>query len=229
MNTFHHTIQQRNITFQWRKTAKKNIILRVMNQESIKVSTPKGLSYPRLLAWLNEHESRIHQLLQHATPTTDPNTLPTHICLMGKPLSIQACPHTQTIHHDEHHLWIPMLPITKQKQLISQFLRQLAQTHLLNKLQHHAQHLQLFPQTIALSSATTFWGICRPRTGIRLNWRLIGAPEWVQDYVCIHELCHLIHPNHSPDFWAAVNQHTTHTQHAKTWLKQHGKTLFSLG
>ena len=66
------------------------------------------------------------------------------------------------------------------------------------------------------------------RSGIRLNWRLIGAPDFVADYVCIHELCHLPHPNHSQQFWARVNRHTPHTAAAKQWLKQHGQALFVL-
>ena len=99
---------------------------------------------------------------------------------------------------------------------------------LLPLLQTHAQKLQLFPAATALSNAKTFWGVCRSRSGIRLNWRLIGAPDFVADYVCIHELCHLPHPNHSPQFWARVNRHTPHTAAAKQWFKQHGQALFVL-
>jgi len=66
-------------------------------------------------------------------------------------------------------------------------------------------------------------------TGIRLNWRLIGAPDYVADYICIHELCHLPHHDHSPQFWATVNRLTPHTQAAEKWLKAHGRELFALG
>ena len=92
----------------------------------------------------------------------------------------------------------------------------------------HAQRLQLIPEHTARSRAKTFWGVCRCRN-IRLNWRLIGAPEYVADYVCVHELAHLRHPNHSPVFWAAVEQHTPHRAAATAWLKQHGRELFLLG
>ena len=51
----------------------------------------------------------------------------------------------------------------------------------------------------------------------------------VADYVCVHELAHLRHPNHSPAFWAAVEQHTQHRAAATAWLKQHGRELFLLG
>ena len=51
-------------------------------------------------------------------------------------------------------------------------------------------------------------GSCNPRTGgIRLSHRLAQMPEWVRDYVLVHELAHLREPNHSARFWALVNRY----------------------
>jgi predicted metal-dependent hydrolase len=49
------------------------------------------------------------------------------------------------------------------------------------------------------------WGSCTPtdRT-IRISHRVQEMPEWVCDYVLLHELVHLVVPNHSPDFWRLV-------------------------
>jgi hypothetical protein len=41
---------------------------------------------------------------------------------------------------------------------------------------------------------------------VSLNWRLVQAPLAFLDYVVVHELCHLLEPNHSPRFWAAVER-----------------------
>lgn len=46
------------------------------------------------------------------------------------------------------------------------------------------------------------FGSCTPSTGaIRLSDRLAQVPQWVRDYVLVHELAHLVHPDHSPAFW----------------------------
>lgn len=52
------------------------------------------------------------------------------------------------------------------------------------------------------------WGSCTPsdRT-IRLSSRLRGMPQWVIDYVLVHELAHLIEAGHTPRFWALVQQY----------------------
>ncbi|PSK97389.1 hypothetical protein CLV63_108107 [Murinocardiopsis flavida] len=53
----------------------------------------------------------------------------------------------------------------------------------------------------------TRWGSCTPEDGsIRLSRRLSGMPSWVVDYVLLHELTHLIEPNHGPAFWDLVTR-----------------------
>ncbi len=52
------------------------------------------------------------------------------------------------------------------------------------------------------------FGSCTTGTGdIRLSDRLARMPAWVQDYVLVHELAHLVQPNHSPEFWALVRRY----------------------
>ncbi|MFI6296379.1 M48 family metallopeptidase [Nonomuraea sp. NPDC050790] len=52
------------------------------------------------------------------------------------------------------------------------------------------------------------WGSCTPDNAtIRISTRLKGLPEWVIDYVIIHELVHLLVPSHGPQFWALVEQY----------------------
>jgi predicted metal-dependent hydrolase len=52
------------------------------------------------------------------------------------------------------------------------------------------------------------WGSCTPADGtIRLSHRLRQLPDWVIDYVLVHELSHLLHSGHGPEFWASVSRY----------------------
>jgi len=52
------------------------------------------------------------------------------------------------------------------------------------------------------------YGSCTPQTAvIRISHRIAAMPRWVRDYVLVHELAHLVEPNHSPRFWALVNRY----------------------
>lgn len=62
------------------------------------------------------------------------------------------------------------------------------------------------------------WGSCTPadRT-IRLSSRLQAMPDWVVDYVLVHELAHLLEPGHDAAFWAWVDNYP-HAERAKGYL-----------
>jgi predicted metal-dependent hydrolase len=62
------------------------------------------------------------------------------------------------------------------------------------------------------------WGSCTPADrSIRLSRRLQGMPDWVVDYVLVHELAHLVEPGHNDRFWSLVG-HYPHAERAKAWL-----------
>lgn len=58
--------------------------------------------------------------------------------------------------------------------------------------------------TLLISRAKKRWGSCSGNNNIRINWRLIMAPAPLLDYVIVHELCHVVHKNHSEKFWELV-------------------------
>jgi predicted metal-dependent hydrolase len=52
------------------------------------------------------------------------------------------------------------------------------------------------------------WGSCTPADrSIRISDRIQGFPDWVIDYVVLHELAHLVVANHNPAFWALVGRY----------------------
>jgi predicted metal-dependent hydrolase len=65
------------------------------------------------------------------------------------------------------------------------------------------------PGTITFSARQRErWGSCSPRTGaIRISSQLVEFPAWVLDYVIVHELAHLLEPNHTTLFWDIVNRY----------------------
>ncbi|MDO4998041.1 MAG: SprT family zinc-dependent metalloprotease [Neisseria sp.] len=228
INTLTYEFQGQNIALEIRFNTKRNIILRAVHAQHLRISAPKWFSQKQLIVWLNQHPDFIAQSLQKAPKNTPQNTMPSAIWYRGTQYAIEVHDHTQ-IAWQNGICYLPAhLSANEQKTLLRQYLYREAKSVLLDRLREHACRMQLTPAAMALSKAHGFWGVCRSKTGIRLNWRLIGAPDFVIDYVCVHELCHLPHPNHSTAFWAEVARHTPHTQAAKTWLKQYGKDLFLL-
>ena len=73
---------------------------------------------------------------------------------------------------------------------------------------------------ILISDLKYRWGSCTPKNNLNFNWRLIKAPMRVIEYIIVHELTHLLEPNHTADFWAIVRNQLPDYLKSKEWLKR---------
>ncbi|MFO7678299.1 MAG: SprT family zinc-dependent metalloprotease [Thermoplasmatota archaeon] len=90
---------------------------------------------------------------------------------------------------------------------------------------HHLnqQYFNLPVNRICFKHNKTNWGSCSQKGNINISTRLLFAPDDVFDYVCIHELAHLLEPNHSKKFWKHIENIMPDYKQKKTWLKENGK------
>jgi predicted metal-dependent hydrolase len=79
-----------------------------------------------------------------------------------------------------------------------------------------------------LSRARGRWGSMSARGTLCLNRALILCPPDVMEYVILHELCHMPHPDHSAAFWAHVERLMPGFRTQRAWLKAHGELIFFL-
>jgi Predicted metal-dependent hydrolase len=94
-------------------------------------------------------------------------------------------------------------------------------------LQHYCAKAGHTAPPLALSSARRRWGSCAPDGSIRINWRLIMAPDEVRRSVVAHEVAHLRHFDHSPAFHLHLRALFEGSVHeADRWLKSNGRTLY---
>jgi len=69
-----------------------------------------------------------------------------------------------------------------------------------------------------VSNQNKRYGSCTPSQGtIRISHRVGALPQWVQDYVLVHELVHLLEGNHGPQFWKLTNRYPL-TERARGYL-----------
>jgi predicted metal-dependent hydrolase len=112
---------------------------------------------------------------------------------------------------------------------VGDFLRAEARRRLTTLATQKAALAGLGIGRLSIKDTRTRWGSCAADGSLSFCWRLVMAPDFVQDYVAAHEVSHLRHMNHGPRFWALVNQLTLHTQEAIPWLKEKGGSLLRVG
>ncbi|GAA2614084.1 metal-dependent hydrolase [Paractinoplanes durhamensis] len=84
----------------------------------------------------------------------------------------------------------------------------LARAHRLTS-RYLADHVhQVVPASVRwVTNQNGRWGSCTPDDGtIRISHRIQEMPDWVIDYVLLHELAHLVVPSHSAEFWELVSR-----------------------
>lgn len=121
------------------------------------------------------------------------------------------------------------------QQRIARWLEREAMRLFAEDLAHYCARAGLGVPVLKLSRAQRRWGSCsgggasgRPHERcIRINWRLVMAPDPVRRSVIAHEVAHLSHFDHSPAFHAHLAQlFEDEVKAADRWLREHGRTLY---
>lgn len=130
----------------------------------------------------------------------------------------------------ELHLGGPQESIA---QRVQRWLEGEARRNFERDLAFYCQRAGLEAPELRLSRAQRRWGSCsgQARSGqrIRINWRLIMAPEFVRRSVVAHEVAHLVHFDHSPAFHTLLEKlFEGELSAADAWLKSNGRSLYSV-
>lgn len=86
------------------------------------------------------------------------------------------------------------------------FARKRVKERLVPRLLNMAKERGIVVNSVRISSAKGRWGSCSSKGSINLSLYLVLLPRHLQDYVLQHELTHRIEMNHSPRFWARLDE-----------------------
>lgn len=93
---------------------------------------------------------------------------------------------------------------THVKNEMIQLYKHLAARIIFPKVEHYAVQMSVMPTAIHINGAKSRWGSCSAKNCLNFSWRLSLGNEDIVDYVVVHELAHIIHHDHSKEFWKVV-------------------------
>ena len=195
--------------------------LEVNEQCDIVVRTPWRSSQRMIDRLLKDHQDWIQKQQQKQQKNNDKLVdwhEPNSIYYRGKKYKLDGA-HSATTIFSEDTIYFPAGMNKKS------FISEHATLYLPERCWDIAEMMGLKPSEIRVRKMRACWGNCHRNDRVTLNKALIQTPDWVSDYVMIHECAHLVHFDHSRDFWALVAKYTDYTKAAKKWLKEHQAAL----
>jgi predicted metal-dependent hydrolase len=118
-----------------------------------------------------------------------------------------------------------LVPTGDYRPAVERLYRRLARAEVGLRLDRAVAAAALSYTALSIRSQSTRWASCSATGAMSFNWRLLLAPEPVLDYVVWHEVCHLRRRDHSPRFWAMVEQWCPGWREQRDWLRRYGSTL----
>lgn len=210
----------------------RHLLLHVDPQEGIEVVVPWRIPLYAAEQFLRDKQEWVAQTVRKYTadrPWQAPRSLVTGTVLpyLGQSLELLVIqrtgrPRIRVI--EPATLQVMAEPEADLRYVICKWYRQQARHYFADACTQLAEKIQVRYTALSVRDMKTRWGSC---TGSRLsfNWRLLLAPAEVAQYVAVHEVVHLQHPNHSPAFWAQVEQLQPDAQIHRKWLRKNGYRL----
>lgn len=182
--------------------------------------TTEALDFARSRAgWLAEQYA--------ALPRSEAPRPGGRIAYRGEWLTIEHCPQARRrplLETGAIHLGGPVESLPRR---LRRWLEAEARRLLSEDLADFCERAGKPPPKLALSNARRRWGSCAINGAIRINWRLVMAPDQVRRSVVAHEVAHLVHFDHSRRFHALLkDMYEGDIGEANAWLKREGPSLY---
>lgn len=219
------------------KEPRKSVRLKMLTADSIEVKTPRRFSLQKTERILRQNEHWIQQhhkqfLQKDAVQVNRDLASGSAVLWRGTPVILAItksaekqtrCTLTNGFLQIEHSHFGEAFQNDLKKWYINQ-----SKKYLTDRTAYWQEKINVTIGKIQIKDQKTRWGSCSSLGNINFNWRMIMAPPETMDYLIIHELCHRIHLNHSPEFWAMVSAYCPGYKQQQSWLKTNGYLLFRI-
>jgi hypothetical protein len=220
------------LTYRIRHSARRrSLALELRADGTLTVAVPHGLTLARIRAFVESRRAWIEAkraLFAHPVAVRAPLESGATLPYLGGSLSLAVQPEPAAraaCRRVQQSLVVRAPDAAAVRRALERWYRRAAETHLAERVAHFAPQVGRAPRAVAVRAQRTRWGSCSARATISFNWRLMQAPPEILDYVVVHELCHLLVPNHSPRFWAEVARVLPDYAERRTALRRFGRAL----
>ena len=210
-----------------RTSRKKTMHIVIERDGTVSVQVPEDMEEERILAILKTREYELHKKLTYWRELNEQQIERQFVSgqsfmYLGKNYNLHLVEGQKSNLLLKDGKFLLSNKATDPREAFVKFYKKQAKLKIAERVLRYENTVSKTPKEITIRELPTRWASCTPAGKIYFNWKCIMAPIDVFDYLIIHELVHLEHPNHSRAFWNKVSAICPRYQQHETWLKRNG-------
>jgi predicted metal-dependent hydrolase len=204
----------------------KHARLRVSEDGRVRIVAPPSFSDEEITSMLKKKAKWIDTNLKYFNGMSSIEVQRNQILLFGNRYNyFYDTTYAQKVIIDHEHKTIRSKRDLLDSKVQENWYKTIAKKHLTERTKELSVKLKLPYNKFFIRKSKTKWGNCSKEKNISLNWKLIKVPDYVIDYIIIHELLHTVVMSHTHKFWTLLKSYYPDYKKAIKWLEKYGNRL----
>ena len=204
----------------------KHARLRVSEDGKVRIIAPSSFSEDDISSLLNKKAKWIAKNLQFFENMSEIELQRNQLLLFGNRYNyFYDTTFAQKVIINHEHKTITAKRDLLDLKVQEKWYRKVAKTHLAKRTEQLSEKLNFQFNKLYIRNQKSKWGNCSGDKNISLNFKLIKAPEYVIDYIIIHELLHTVVMEHTNKFWTLLKSYYPNYKESIKWLEKYGNSL----
>lgn len=209
------------------RSSRRTVGMRALPNGTAQILSPRRLSLAKLTQICAPHEKKLLQMCEKQGALREQRqsfslSYGSHVRFLGEMREVRLCADGGNACDT---LYIKGSDNTDIKAAVIAAYKQAAAEYIPARVEKISERMGLEPYRVRINSAKTHFASCSKKSSLNFSWYCMMASPAAVDYIIVHELCHMIHFNHSAKFWAEVEKYCLEYKKHKAELKELSREL----
>lgn len=210
------------------RSNRKTVSIHIERDGSVSARIPEKISNDEILKVLKSKEYQIHKNLAQWSQLNETKVVREYVngqsfLYFGRNYRLQLTDENiEGIEFKKGYFFLTYSNKDKAKELFVNFYKNKLKDKLYPIINRYKGLLDVNPNDVKVMELQNRWASCTTKGNVNFHWKCAMAPIDVLNYIVAHELTHLIHQNHTKEFWNELDKVVPNYEKQLNWLKKNG-------